>query len=191
MKRKTFINRLVQVGGGMVLLPSVSLLKGCAYSPVIRTTLTDVDIPLFDEIGEIIIPSTGGAPGAKSVKIGEYIILIISDCYGPKDQEIFVNGLNTFDNLCAKQFKKSFLDLTLAQKQDLLEKIQADAISYKLEENSIEEPLFKFYEMLKSLTISGYFSSEIGMTQAREYLPVPGRYEGCIPYKNGDPLWAL
>jgi len=47
-----------------------------------------------------------------------------------------------------------------------------------------------FFELFKDLTISGYFTSEIGATQARQYQAVPGKYQGCIPYKKGDKPWA-
>jgi hypothetical protein len=44
--------------------------------------------------------------------------------------------------------------------------------------------------MMKELTLWGFFSSEIGATQALRYVAIPGRYEGCIPYKKGDKAWA-
>jgi len=47
-----------------------------------------------------------------------------------------------------------------------------------------------FYTMLKQLTLLGYFTSEIGCTQARRYVEAPGRYDGCVPYKKGDKAWA-
>ena len=40
------------------------------------------------------------------------------------------------------------------------------------------------------LTLLGYFTSEIGSKQARRYVAVPGRFEGCIPYKKGDKAFA-
>jgi hypothetical protein len=43
---------------------------------------------------------------------------------------------------------------------------------------------------MKQLTMLGYFTSEVGSTQALRYVPVPGKYEGCIPYKKGDRAWA-
>ena len=43
-----------------------------------------------------------------------------------------------------------------------------------------------YFRMMKELTLLGYFTSEIGHTQARRHVPVPGRYDGCIPYKQGD-----
>jgi hypothetical protein len=43
---------------------------------------------------------------------------------------------------------------------------------------------------MKQLTLLGYFTSEIGATQTLRYVAVPGKYEGCIPYKKGDKAWA-
>jgi len=36
----------------------------------------------------------------------------------------------------------------------------------------------------------GYFSSEQGMTEALNYVKVPGRYDGCIDLKQGQKAWA-
>ena len=47
-----------------------------------------------------------------------------------------------------------------------------------------------FFHKFRQLVITGYFTSEIGHTQARRHVPVPGKYEGCIPYKKGDKAWA-
>jgi len=47
-----------------------------------------------------------------------------------------------------------------------------------------------YFRMMKELTLWGYFTSEVGATKALRYVAVPGRYEGCIPYKKGDKAWA-
>ncbi len=47
-----------------------------------------------------------------------------------------------------------------------------------------------YFRLMKELTLLGYFTSEIGCTQARRYIETPGRYEACIPYKKGDKAWA-
>ena len=44
-----------------------------------------------------------------------------------------------------------------------------------------------YFMMMKQLTLFGYFTSEVGSKSVR-YIPVPGRYEGCVPYKKGDKL---
>ena len=35
----------------------------------------------------------------------------------------------------------------------------------------------------------GLFTSQVGMMEVLKYEPIPGRYEGCVPYKKGDKLW--
>ncbi|MDB4917615.1 MAG: hypothetical protein JWM95_5259 [Gemmatimonadetes bacterium] len=47
-----------------------------------------------------------------------------------------------------------------------------------------------YFRMMKELALLGYFSSEIGMTKAQQYVESPGRYEPCIPYTPGDRAWA-
>jgi hypothetical protein len=47
-----------------------------------------------------------------------------------------------------------------------------------------------YFRMMKELALLGYFTSEIGCTQAQRYEESPGRWEPCIPYKAGDPAWA-
>ena len=47
-----------------------------------------------------------------------------------------------------------------------------------------------FFMIARDLTLLGYFSSEIGCTVAREYLPVPGRYDGSADYTPGQKAWA-
>ena len=51
-------------------------------------------------------------------------------------------------------------------------------------------PLTPFFTLVKELTILGYFSSEIGCTQALEYVKIPGRYEGVVKLKDGQKAWA-
>ena len=47
-----------------------------------------------------------------------------------------------------------------------------------------------FFRMMKELALLGYFTSEIGCTQAMRYVETPGRFDPCVPYKTGEPAWA-
>ena len=47
-----------------------------------------------------------------------------------------------------------------------------------------------YFRMIKELTLLGYFTSEIGCTQAQRYAETPGKYDPCVPYKPGDKAWA-
>lgn len=51
-------------------------------------------------------------------------------------------------------------------------------------------PLTPFFTLVKELTILGYFSSEIGCTQALSYVKIPGRYEGVVKLQEGQKAWA-
>ncbi len=48
-----------------------------------------------------------------------------------------------------------------------------------------------YVNMLKDLTVLGYFTSEIGATQALRYVETPGRHDSCVDYKKGDKVFAL
>jgi gluconate 2-dehydrogenase gamma chain len=38
--------------------------------------------------------------------------------------------------------------------------------------------------------ITGYFTSDVGITQERKYLPVPGRYDGAYPYSEVNRVFS-
>lgn len=182
MKRKTFIHRLTLGYGALTLLPGISLLGGCQYQPKIRSSLTDVDIPFLNELAEIFLPQTDELPGAKAAQVGNYILLMYLDCMKVADQELLLKGINELDARSAHTFSTSFIKATAVQKLELLETVQEEALID-------QEP--HYFNLLKNLTISGYFTSKIGMTEARNYVAVPGKFEPCIPYQTGDKPWAI
>jgi hypothetical protein len=47
-----------------------------------------------------------------------------------------------------------------------------------------------YFRMMKELAMLGYFTSEIGCTQAQRYVESPGRFDPCAPYKPGQRAWA-
>ncbi len=47
-----------------------------------------------------------------------------------------------------------------------------------------------YFRMMKELALLGYFTSEVGCTQALRYVETPGRFDPCIPYTPGEPAWA-
>ncbi|MCK0147287.1 gluconate 2-dehydrogenase subunit 3 family protein [Arenibacter sp. F26102] len=190
MQRKEFL-RGISVIGGTTLISPLAILQSCNFTPKIRIQLTPADIVLLDSIGETIIPTTTDSEGAKAAKIGEYMVSMVDDCFEPEIKEIFINGLNSLDQICAKIDNKSFVEFSKEQRLELLRTLQDEAIAYNLAQASKVRPLPHYFDLLKELTINGYFSSEIGMTQAREYLPLPGSYESCIDIKQGQKVSAM
>lgn len=47
-----------------------------------------------------------------------------------------------------------------------------------------------FFRVLKELTLAGYYTSEVGMTQELRWLAAPGYYDGDIPLSEVGRSWA-
>ena len=47
-----------------------------------------------------------------------------------------------------------------------------------------------YSRMMKELALLGYFTSEIGYTQAMRYVEAPGGFDPCVPHAPGDKAWA-
>jgi Gluconate 2-dehydrogenase subunit 3 len=56
-------------------------------------------------------------------------------------------------------------------------------------ETAVDQPAH-YFRMMKELALLGYFTSEVGCTQAMRYIESPGRFDPCIPYTPGEPAWA-
>ena len=80
------------------------------------------------------------------------------------------------------QKKKSDFD---KQQQEIKQKEQT---SQGQKDPIKEEMPTHYFTMMKQLTLWGFFTSKEGMMQALRYVPVPGKYEGCIDYKKGDKI---
>jgi hypothetical protein len=113
---------------------------------------------------------------------------MVSDCYEEANQKVFKDGIKKLDDLSKKQFDNGFIKASPQQRKDLLIALDKEQKDYM--KNKKPEDPSHYFRMMKELTLLGYFTSEIGTKQARRHTPVPGRYEGCIPYKKGNKAFA-
>jgi hypothetical protein len=88
---------------------------------------------------------------------------------------------------------EDFMKITFSQKQNLLTGIDSEAKKYndKNKELPGKEQPPHFFTLMKQLVLLGFFTSKPGVTQVFRYEPVPGKYLGCIEYKEGETSWAL
>jgi hypothetical protein len=190
MNRREALNMVALLMGGTIVGGSV-FLEGCKTSDkkiAVALPLTAGQIAFLDEVAETIIPTTN-TPGAKAAKVGEFMHVMVTDVYEEKDQNIFIEGISKLDDASDKNFKAEFMKLTPEQRKELLTGIDKEAKEYA--SNKKKEEPNHYFTLMKQLTLLGYFSSEVGATQALRYVPVPGKYEGCIDYKKGDRAWAI
>jgi hypothetical protein len=79
------------------------------------------------------------------------------------------------------------MDSTPAQRTELGNALDAEQKEYN--KTRAKDYPAHYFRMMKELTVLGYFSSQIGCTQAVKYVEVPGSYNGDFPYKKGDRAW--
>lgn len=185
MERREALKKIAYMMGGAisattmgVLFESFTVFDSENYTYSYLTS----DEEILAEFAEIILPTTFSSPGAKAAGVGAFIPLLIKDCYPPKLQEVFKNGFEAMQTKCKIKFSKEFLNLSNDEKNQLMSELKQETIANN------NEP--SFFLLARDLTILGYFSSEIGCTMARDYLPIPGRYDGDVEYKSGQKAWA-
>ncbi|PJJ60035.1 gluconate 2-dehydrogenase subunit 3 family protein [Hymenobacter chitinivorans] len=152
-----------------------------------KPLLSPDQVAYLNEVGETILPTTT-TPGAKAADVGSFMAVMVKDCYKPADQQIFLQGLTKLEQASKQKNGKGFLESTPEQRTALLTALDAEQKQYS-KTKTLEAPNH-YFRMLKELTLLGYFTSEVGATKALRYLPVPGKYDGCVPYKKGDRAWA-
>lgn len=151
---------------------------------------TDEQKKILTEMAEIIMPTTKSSPGAKAAGVGKFIPMMVNDCYPAKQQQRFAKGLGEFEERAKTEFGKNFLALNNTERTKMLIDLRLGAIAQKESKDAATADISYFFTITRDLTLLGYFASEIGCTQARAYLPIPGRYDGSVPLKPGQKSWA-
>jgi hypothetical protein len=199
--RREAIRRVSALLGGAALVGGRGLLAACerASFPLQEATLGDftaTDIAFLDEIAETILPATK-TPGAKAAKTGAFMALMVTDSYHPAEQRVFREGMRKVDDAMRKAQGVSFMAATPPQRTAVLtaldreQKRAMDAREAAAPQGaaSPRRPAH-YFRMMKELALLGYFTSEVGCTQALRFAETPGRFDPCIPYTPGEPAWA-
>jgi hypothetical protein len=214
ISRREAILRMSVLLGGVALIGSSALISGCRAekTATVGGPFTADDIAYLDEIADTILPTTS-TPGAKAAKTGAFMALMVTDTYHEDDDKTFREGMRKLDDLSKqKNGGATFMKATPAQRLALLQELDKEQHDYSEKQraerrqksdafiNSTQqqnpatqnasEPPNKYFRMMKELALLGYFTSEIGATQALQYVESPGRYDPCVPYKAGERDWA-
>jgi hypothetical protein len=209
MNRRDALMRVAMLAGATMTLPALAdTLEASAArrtltgKPVFFTADQDATVA---ELADTIIPTTS-TPGAKAAKVNEIIDVILKDCYKEADQKRFLEGLAQTNKMSQDAYGKAFAQLDSPQRIEIVKKLEAEAKQQRKDMAAMQsagaqadaqmpkakaERFSPFYTILKDLTLTGYFTSEIGCTQALEYVAVPGRYDGCVTLKSGQKAWAI
>ena len=123
-------------------------------------------------LAELIIPQTD-TPGAKGALVDRFIDATLAAAE-PPDRDRFIAGLAWLDKHSTALYRKDFVSSSTAQQTELLTAITMGA-------SAANAPGLEFFTAIKSMTITGYYTSEIGLRvelgdDGQMFLP---SYEGC------------
>ncbi len=219
-RRQAVKNVAFLIGGALSATTLATILEGCSNPTNSANALifNKDELNLITDIADVIIPTTASSPGAREAGVGPFIPMMIADCFPAEVGPIFKDGLKDVETRSAKNFSKKFGELTNEQKIAIIEEVRLKTIEeqgVEREERKVldekaklkaaaepkipgssvgvkDKPKGKsyFFVIMRDLTILGFSTSEIGATQAYSYLPIPGRYDGCVDLKPGQKLWS-
>ncbi len=182
IRRREVLRRAAWLLGGAISAPAaLAVLQGCGRKVTVEASfgtpawilLSAHEGEVVTAIADIIIPKTETS-GALDAGVPKFIDAALAAVYKPEDQKRFKDGCAAFDAASKSAGGKDFLGLEPAARTAFLQQ----QLTAALEAGADEKP---FVLMARELTILGFFSSEVGITENMEYVPVPTAYHGCVP----------
>ncbi len=109
-------------------------------------------------LSELIIPETS-TPGARAARVNRFIDTVLKDAQ-PADRTRFLEGLVWLDDRSRTLFKKEFAAASPTDQTALLTNLADEK-----NDAADDRPGVQFFRAIKSMTIDGYYTSEIGLMQ--------------------------
>ncbi|QNI35326.1 gluconate 2-dehydrogenase subunit 3 family protein [Edaphobacter albus] len=155
-------------------------------------------------LAELIIPETD-TPGAKGARVNEFIDLLLTEWFEPTETRQFLAGLADVDQRSQKMFAADFVNCKLEQQTELLKQLDDAAMEFtkkqkaeqrnpqrssqmaalpdmqKPEQQEAKHPPVNFFYQFKKLTLTGYYTSEIGFEKELGKSIIPSGHSGCAP----------
>lgn len=138
---------------------------------------TEHEFATITVLADIIIPKDGVSGSASEAKVPEFIEFIVHDM--PSHQIPLKGGLRWLDMQCLKKYEKAFKDCTPGQQIEMV-----DQIAYPKKAKPEMSQGVKFFSLMRDLTATGFYTSEIGVKDIG--------YQGNKPTQwNGVPAEVL
>jgi Gluconate 2-dehydrogenase subunit 3 len=136
-------------------------------------TLNPAQQKLVTQIAEMIIPETD-TPGATSVKVPQFIDLILTEWMSDEEKAAFLAGLADLDVQAVAQGSPRFVDMAEMKRGEFLSGLDA--------KRPHKEGAGHAFERIKSLTVYGYFTSEPVEVNVLKTQMFFNGYDGNVPF---------
>lgn len=194
MKRRDSIKAL-----GIGALSAGALLKGCKPEPESKTAapgsaqddhsdrqvseierdkqlmaetfFTPHEMATLTVLADIIIPRDERSGSASDAKVPEFIEFIVKDM--PEHQLPMRGGLRWLDLKCLNRYEKSFKDCAAEQQLEIV-----NQIAYPSRAKPEMRQGVAFFNRMRNLTATGFFTSKMGIEDLGYAGNRPNRWEG-------------
>jgi len=142
-----------------------------AWSPSVLTPRQNEAVVALTEL---IIPATD-TPGAKAALVNRFVDHVLSTA-DEKERSEFIRGLTWLDDRCRARVGKDIAGAAAADLTTVLTPLAVEGTA------AVEDaPGLAFFRAIKSMTITGYYTTEIGLRQelGDDGRMVLGAFEGC------------
>lgn len=122
-------------------------------------------------LADIIIPKDEVSGSAGDAKVPDFIEFIVKDM--PDHQTPMRGGLRWLDIQCLKKYEKAFKDCSAVQQIEMV-----DQIAYPLKAKLAMKQGVAFFNLMRNLTATGFYTSEIGVKDVGYMGNQPNQWNG-------------
>lgn len=121
-----------------------------------ETFFTKHEMATITVLANIIIPKDSVSGSASDAKVPEFIEFIVKDM--PEHQVPMRGGLKWLDIQCFNRYEKSFVEASAGEQISIV-----DEIAYPKKAKPEMQAGVAFFNRMRSLTASGFYTTEIGI----------------------------
>lgn len=132
---------------------------------------TDHEMATITVLADIIIPKDEVSGSASDAKVPEFIEFIVKDM--PEHQTPMRGGLRWLDMQCLKRYNNGFKDCDEKQRMEMI-----DEIAWPEKAKPGMKAGVAFFNLMRNLTASGFYTSEIGIKDIGYTGNVPTQWNG-------------
>lgn len=142
------------------------------YKEVVsKTFFTPEEMATITVLGDIIIPKDEHSGSASDARVPEFIEFIVKDM--PSHQIPMRGGLRWLDVQCLNRYGKAFKDCSQQQQIEMV-----DAIAYPQKAKPEMAQGVSFFNLMRNLVSTGFFTSQIGVKDLGYAGNVPNQWNG-------------
>lgn len=135
------------------------------------TFFTPHEMKTITILGDIIIPKDEVSGSASDAKVPEFIEFIVKD--KPENQVPMRGGLHWLDMQCLKRYNNAFAECNHQQQMEMV-----DEIAWPKKAKPEMQPGVNFFNLMRNLTATGFYTSEIGVKDVGYMGNTPNQWNG-------------